>query len=172
MPVGDGECQTPGGDCTLRADTLNGGAGKDKCKGGGGNDRVRGCEKGDSARAATRRRRAVELDLRARKRNTLRRLSVKASCFSGPCELRVAGAVVAGDRRFAIRPRDRAIRPNEIHKLGLRLRRRGAGEKVRELLDGGAKPTARIRAEATGPDGSTDTATAAVKIRKRRDLKL
>ncbi|MGH2950460.1 MAG: choice-of-anchor Q domain-containing protein [Solirubrobacterales bacterium] len=151
-------------------DLLAGGGGKDTCKGGPGKDRLRGCERGEPVQRAPARPRAVELELRARTPNTLRRLNVTASCFGGPCEVRVSGAVVAGDERFAIKPRLRSIDAGEIQKLGLRLKRRGAGDEIRELLDQGAKPTARIRAEATGADGSTDAARVVVKIRERRQL--
>lgn len=109
----------------------------------------------------------LELELRAAKRKTLKRLNVRASCFDEDCEAVIKGRVIVRDggsgkaatrkraskRSFKLRTRRTSIEAGAIHKLGLVLERPRKGRAVKRLIAEGARARATITGKATAPDG-------------------
>ncbi len=121
----------------------------------------------------------LELELRAAKRKPLKRLNVKASCFDESCEAVIKGRVIVRDggagkmaadqkraskRIFKLQTRRPSLQAGAIHKLGLRLKRPRKGRAVKRLIAAGARAKAKLKGEATAPDGRTATAKVAVRL--------
>jgi hypothetical protein len=83
------------------------------------------------------------LDLGAAKRKPLKRLAVRASCFS-ECQLKVKGAVRSAGGRFKLRPRRLELGSDEIRRVGLRVQsaRKRAG--LTGLIADGRRAVAKI----------------------------
>jgi hypothetical protein len=113
--------------------------------------------------------RQVRLRLRAKKRQRLDRLAVRAGCGSESCGLRASGRIVvrrgARSRSFPIRPASKRARAGRQAKLRLRVAGR-RGRRLRALLD--SRPAARARVRVRAKDGAGNRASRSARIVVRR----
>jgi len=101
-----------------------------------------------------------ELKLKAKKRQKLKRLKVKVTCQSGPCNVRVTGKGKVGDLKLKLMAKRAQLGAGERTKLKLKAKRAG---KARALLAGGAQAKLTVKATATNEAG---------KAKAKRKLKL
>jgi hypothetical protein len=106
----------------------------------------------------------IDLQLRGKKRQPLKRLNVKASCFDDPCDVEVNGKIVAGGERFRLKPRERAIEAGAIERIGLRVKGSGKGAILSALLALGDKAKGKLKATAIAPNGVEDTAKKRIRV--------
>ncbi|MQA76125.1 MAG: hypothetical protein GEU88_17620 [Solirubrobacterales bacterium] len=111
---------------------------------------------------------SVSLELRAKRKQRLRRLFVRASCGNEACTIRATGRVKAkpkgstkrraADRkakvkRFKLRRHGARVAAGETKKLRLKLKRKPR-RRLERLLHGGARAKATVRVRATDAAGN------------------
>lgn len=99
-----------------------------------------------------------DFTLKARQENTLKRLSVRASCYEQDCDARIGGKIVirkgGKTKTYALRTRTPSLDSQTYYRLGLRLRHPHKGRDVKSMIRAGANAKAKLIGRAIATDGT------------------